>query len=166
MKQLHDRICFAPIDWKTLTPEEKKRALESLIFITQKRDGWLKGRHYANGKPQRRWMSREYVSSPTTVSTESTLTARFLQAQWYNWETILYQDNKSSILLEKNGRQSAGKRSRHMDIQYFFITDMVEKGQSKFNIVPQTKWLEIITQNQLLERNLDNLDKQFSMYQR
>jgi hypothetical protein len=36
-------------------------------------------------------------------------TARFLQAQGYNQETILYQDNKSSILLEKNGRQSAGK---------------------------------------------------------
>jgi hypothetical protein len=60
MKELHDRICFAPIDWKTLTPEEKKGALESLIFITQKRDGRLKGRHCANGKPQRQWMSREY----------------------------------------------------------------------------------------------------------
>jgi hypothetical protein len=43
-------------------------------------------------------------------------TARFLQAQGCNRETILYQDSKSSILLENNGRQSAGKRSRYLDI--------------------------------------------------
>jgi hypothetical protein len=67
-------------------------------------------------------------------------TARFLQAQGYNQETILYQDNKRSILLENN--QSAGKRSQHMDIRYFLITDMVEKGHIKNSILShrQTDW--------------------------
>ena len=43
---------------------------------------------------------------------------------------IIYQDNKSAILLETNGRQSAGKRSRALNIQYFFITDQVEKDNA------------------------------------
>ena len=43
---------------------------------------------------------------------------------------IIYQDNKSAILLETNGRQSAGKRSRALNIRYFFITDQVEKGNA------------------------------------
>ena len=33
---------------------------------------------------------------------------------------IIFQDNKSAILLAENGRGSASKRTRHMDIRYFF----------------------------------------------
>ena len=36
---------------------------------------------------------------------------------------IVYQDIKSTILLAENGRLSAGKRSRHLNIKYFYITD-------------------------------------------
>jgi hypothetical protein len=35
-------------------------------------------------------------------------------------ETVVYQDNMSSILLEKNCQSSSTKRTRHMDIRYFF----------------------------------------------
>ena len=54
----------------------------------------------------------------------------FLSAQGINVKhnTIL-QDNKSSILLEINGKASSGKRMRHINIRYFFITDCVRKGQ-------------------------------------
>jgi hypothetical protein len=41
-------------------------------------------------------------------------------------ETVLYQDNTSSILMEKNGRSSCSKRNRHMNIRYFFIKDQVD----------------------------------------
>jgi hypothetical protein len=37
----------------------------------------------------------------------------------------LLQDNKSSILLERNGKASSGKRMRHINIHHFFITDRV-----------------------------------------
>ena len=37
----------------------------------------------------------------------------------------MLQDNKSSILLERNGKASSGKRTRHINIRYFFITDRV-----------------------------------------
>ena len=33
----------------------------------------------------------------------------FLEAQGYNKKTTLYQDNKSAILLQKNGKASSGK---------------------------------------------------------
>jgi hypothetical protein len=48
----------------------------------------------------------------------------FLEAQGYSvTSNILYQDNQSAMRLEKNGRASAGQKSRHIDIRYFFIKD-------------------------------------------
>ena len=52
---------------------------------------------------------------------------RFIAAQGYRTKTVLYQDNLSTMLLETNGRASAGKRSRHLDMRYFFIHDLVDK---------------------------------------
>ena len=42
---------------------------------------------------------------------------------------VLYQDNKSTILLAKNGRMSAGKASRHIHHRFFLITDKIQKGE-------------------------------------
>jgi hypothetical protein len=79
MRQLHDRDCFRPIDVNSLNQQEKQRALESLLFLVEKRDGTIKARTCANGSVQREWMSREDVSSPT-VSTESTLLTAVIEA--------------------------------------------------------------------------------------
>ena len=49
---------------------------------------------------------------------------------------ILFQDNKSAILLETNGRKSAGKRSRALNIRYFFMTDQIEKGNVQVEHCP------------------------------
>ena len=58
-------------------------------------------------------------------------TKLFLEALGYVIKkNIIYQDNKSAILLETNGKQSAGKRNRALNIRYFFITDQVEKGNA------------------------------------
>ena len=65
IKQLHDRTCFEPILIKDLTPLERRRAMEALIFLTEKRDGSIKARQVYNGKPTREWLSREESSSPT-----------------------------------------------------------------------------------------------------
>ena len=40
---------------------------------------------------------------------------------------IFYQDNQSAILLEKNGRNSCGDKSRHINIRYFFIKDILQR---------------------------------------
>jgi hypothetical protein len=56
-------------------------------------------------------------------------TKLFLEAQGYDVDkNIVYQDNKSAILLETNGKKSSGKQARALNIRYFFITDQVEKG--------------------------------------
>ncbi len=48
----------------------------------------------------------------------------FLLSQGYGVvEDLLLQDNKSSILLERNGKASSGNRIRHINICYFFIMD-------------------------------------------
>ena len=52
-----------------------------------------------------------------------------MKAQGYDVrDNVLFQDNKSAILLEKNGKASSSKRTKHINIRYFFITDRVEKG--------------------------------------
>ena len=52
----------------------------------------------------------------------------FMEAQGYDIdENILYQDNKSTMLLETNGRTSAGKQSRAINVRYFFLTDQIQQ---------------------------------------
>jgi hypothetical protein len=52
-----------------------------------------------------------------------------MEAQGYHVnDNILLQDNKSAILLEKNGKASSSKRTKHIKIRYFFIADRVSKG--------------------------------------
>jgi hypothetical protein len=64
-------------------------------------------------------------------------TLYFLEAQGYKIEdNILYQDNKSSILLETNGRGSSGKRTRHINVRYFFIADRVKSGEIRIEHCP------------------------------
>ena len=69
-------------------------------------------------------------------------TKLFLEEQGYNIEkNILHQDNKSAILLETNGRKSAGKRSRALNIRYFFMTDQIEKGNVQVEYCPTDKMI-------------------------
>jgi hypothetical protein len=57
--------------------------------------------------------------------------ARYLmKAQGYGVkDNVLFQDNKSSIILEKNGKASSSKPTKHINIQYFFITDRVSNEE-------------------------------------
>lgn len=61
----------------------------------------------------------------------------FLEAQGADvGETVIYQDNMSTIKLAENGRASAGKRSRHLNIKYFFITDLIRNKQISVKYCP------------------------------
>ena len=57
--QLHQRTCFTPMDIGALTPSERKKAMEALMFLTEKRDKTIKGRLVYNGKPTRKWLCIE-----------------------------------------------------------------------------------------------------------
>jgi hypothetical protein len=51
----------------------------------------------------------------------------FMRAQGYPpLENFLEQDNESAIKLATNGRTSAGAKSRHLDIRYFWIKENLE----------------------------------------
>ena len=67
IKQLHFRNAFEPEDISNLTAEEKKKALDTLIFVTEKRTGEIKSRACINGKPSRQYINREDTASPTAA---------------------------------------------------------------------------------------------------
>ena len=53
----------------------------------------------------------------------------FMEVQGYTIESnLLYQDNKSTILLAKSVRMSAGKNSKHIKNRFFLITNKVAQG--------------------------------------
>jgi hypothetical protein len=53
-------------------------------------------------------------------------TRLFLDAQGYGvTENIIFQDNQAAILLEKNGKASSGKRTKHLNMRFFFVTDRI-----------------------------------------
>jgi len=55
--------------------------------------------------------------------------------------TTIYQDNKSTILLAENGKSSSSKRTRHINVCYFFIADKIKKGEVKVAFCPTTNML-------------------------
>ena len=75
MKQLHDRDCWTPIKLQSLSKSERKKALESLIFLVEKKSGKIKARHCANGSKQRQWMDSDEAASPTVMTHSVLLTA-------------------------------------------------------------------------------------------
>ena len=53
-----------------------------------------------------------------------------MEAQGYTIKNnSLYQDNKSTILLAKNGRMSDGNNSKHTKNRFFLITDKVAQRE-------------------------------------
>jgi hypothetical protein len=64
-------------------------------------------------------------------------TRYFLEAQGYDIrDNMVYQDNQSAMLLEKNGRGSSSKRTRHLNVRYFFVTDRIKSKEVKVEYCP------------------------------
>jgi hypothetical protein len=61
----------------------------------------------------------------------------FMKAQgFFVRDNILYQDNKSAMLLETNGRASSSKRTRHIEIWYYYVANQVAKGDLRVVLCP------------------------------
>jgi hypothetical protein len=86
-----------------------------------------KGSRYSTSVKQKlmtRSLTEAKVVAVHDVMPQMLWTAYFMKGQGVHVpDSILYQDNMSAMLLEKNGLASASKQSRHMNIQYFFIVD-------------------------------------------
>jgi len=85
----------------------------------------------------------------TRSSTESELVGRddampqlswtnhFLEAQgWFSQDMTMGQDNKSCMLLEKNGKASSSERTKHKNVRCYFITDRIQKKELKVFCCP------------------------------
>ena len=70
----------------------------------------------------------------------------FMQSQEYNVEIVkLYQDNKSTELMMKNGRLSSDKRTNHIKAKFFFIKDQVDSGEIRVMHCPtQGMWVDVL----------------------
>ena len=79
MKQLHDCSVFKPIQVNKLLSIKRKRAMESLIFLTEKKDSTIKARTCANGSTQREYTGCNEAASPTAL-TESHLIMAVIDA--------------------------------------------------------------------------------------
>jgi hypothetical protein len=80
LKQLHERQVFRPINIDALTDTEKQRAMESLIFLVEKKDQRIKARTCAHGSVQRTYIGTDEAASPT-VSTEAILLTGVIEAK-------------------------------------------------------------------------------------
>ena len=65
LQQIHDIQGFKPRHWHELTKEERASALKYLMYLKEKRDGRIKGRGCADGRPQRLHTTKMESSSPT-----------------------------------------------------------------------------------------------------
>jgi hypothetical protein len=54
-------------------------------------------------------------------------------------DNILYQDNKSAILLEKNGQASSSKQTKHIKIRYYYVAYHIAKGDLSVVWCPTSK---------------------------
>ena len=52
-------------------------------------------------------------------------------------KNLIYQDNESAELLEVNGKKSSSKRTRHINIRYFLVTDAIEKEKCDIKWIPR-----------------------------
>ena len=75
MKQLYTRDCFALLYIEQLTESEKKKIVDAIMLLQEKRDKTIKGRCVYNGKPTRDWLMHEDTSSPTALLESVMLTA-------------------------------------------------------------------------------------------
>jgi hypothetical protein len=80
MTQLHDMSVIDPTSANTLTREEKRKALNYLMFLKKKRCGRIKGRGCADGRKQRIYKTKEETSSPT-VAIESLMLSSIIDAK-------------------------------------------------------------------------------------
>ena len=128
IKQLHDREAFTPINIKDLSPEERKRALETIVFMEEKRDGRIKTRACANRKKQRIWTDKNNTSSPT-VSTEAVLLTAVIDAK--EGRDVMTSDIPNAFIQTQNEADKDGKRV-FMKIKGVLVDMLIELEPHKY----------------------------------
>jgi hypothetical protein len=83
----------------------------------------------------------EIIAVDDTIS-KLLWTKRFIEAQGHQVKAnIIYQDNTSAMKLEVNGKASSGKKTRHFDIEFFYITDLIAREEVQVEYCPTDKMI-------------------------
>jgi hypothetical protein len=93
------KYTFTPQDASKLSKEQKK-ALESLMFLKEKRDGTTKGRACADGRKQQEGSTKSDATSPT-VSLEAVLITSTIDT--FEGRDIAIVDVPGAFLTTRNG---------------------------------------------------------------
>ena len=120
LQQIHDMEGFQPVHWYQMTKEERARALNYLMYLKEKRNGIIKGRGCADGRPQRLYTTKMEASSPTVRQASIMLSCMidayerrdvatadipgaFVQTKWPKGETDVHVmlDGEMAMLLAK-----------------------------------------------------------------
>ncbi len=110
LQQMKDMDAYAPIDPSTLSEEEKKDAINQLMFLTQKRCGKIKARSCADGRKQRRYIKKEDASSPTAALEAIIITMCIEAKERRKKATIdipgafLHADNDEDVVMQLRGK--------------------------------------------------------------
>ena len=51
-------------------------------------------------------------------------------------DNVVFQDNKSAILMQKNGRNSCTGNSRHIKIRYFWVKNRIDDKEISVEYLP------------------------------
>jgi hypothetical protein len=108
MKQLQDRVVFILLLVEELTQIEKRRAMESLIFLTEKTDGRIKARTCANGSTQQEYTNCDKEASPTAM-TESYMITAVLDAK--QGRDVMTADIPNAFVQMEIEEKDIGKRT-------------------------------------------------------
>ena len=83
---------------------------------------------------------------------------RFLEAQGFPMLSILYQDNTAAIQLEKFGKKSCSRRTRHFDIRFFNVKDKLKENNINVVYCPTAEMVADFLQNPFKPHNSDDCD--------
>ena len=123
LKQLHDRQCFEPMDISKLTSVEKRKAMEALMFLTEKRDKTVKGRMVYNGKPTREWLPKGKAASPT-VSQEAVFLTAIVDAK--EGRDVMTADTPNAFIQAMMPELGPGEERAVMKITGVLVDLLVE----------------------------------------
>ena len=85
--------------WKLLTAEQRKKVLESHIFVERKQDGSLKAQQAAGGNKQQGYITKEDASSPTVSSEAGMLMCVIDATKKRDVAVVIFQMHSSKLLL-------------------------------------------------------------------
>jgi len=97
---------------------------------------WMIGDNVVLSKSNKQKINtRSYTEAELIVVDDALPTVQwtrlFMKDQGYDLETVVKEDNKRTMLLVKNGRLSSGERTKHLEIHYFYVQDLMTRGVVK-----------------------------------